>query len=73
MSKLTAAQIEDRAMRACDALYRAHKAGEINDAQFELGMREIAQWSFDKYQRLPQTEAVDAITGLLLGKSGERK
>jgi hypothetical protein len=45
--------------------------GEINKAQLEMVMGDLARWSAEQYSRLPQAQAVDAIMGLLLG--GERK
>jgi hypothetical protein len=68
MSKLTAKQIDERVTRALAALHRSLDRGEINEAQLELVMADLARWSAEQYSRLPQAQAIDAITGLLLGE-----
>jgi hypothetical protein len=67
MSKLTAQQIDDRVTRVLASLHRSHVRGEINDAQLDLVMSDLARWSAEEYAKLPQAQAVDAIMGLLLG------
>ena len=67
MSKLTAQQIDDRVTRVLASLHRSFDRGEINDAQLDLVMSDLARWSAEEYAKLPQAQAVDAIMGLLLG------
>jgi hypothetical protein len=68
MSKLTAQQIDDRVERVLASLHSALDRGEITEAQLELVMGDRARWSAEKYAKLPQAQAVDAIMGLLLGQ-----
>ena len=68
MSKLTAKQIDDRAARMAMTLTRALERGDINNKTFEEGMRDLARWCVHKYSQLPPAQAVEAITGLLLGE-----
>jgi hypothetical protein len=54
VSKLTAQQIDDRVTGVLASLHRSLDRGEITEAQLEVVAADLARWSAEQYQKLPQ-------------------
>lgn len=67
MTKLTAADIDERVNRVLSMLERALARGDIDEEASKDCMEALAKWSVAEYAKLPQVQAFEAITNVLFG------